>query len=184
MSDYNNSDAIQIKDRQAKNRFLGLFCHANQVGESWGYNWPFYGGVVIFSIVIGVMTLFDISAFFSKLFKDADGWLLFWIIIRFISDLIALIGIIFAIMSIAQSNFMRATIGYYCEVLSLLVNTVFCGYCIFSIFDGDFWKKTTYRLVIWLLNEVVLLLFCWILFCNMVDIGRQNKQAAANASPY
>jgi len=180
MSDYTNSEVIT--DRSAKNRFLGLFCHANQVGESWGYNWPFYCGVIMFSILIGIMTLFDVSAIFTKLFKDANGWLLFWIIIRFISDLIALIGIIFAIMSIIQSNFIRATIGYYCMVLSLILNTLFCGYCIISIFDKDFWKKITYRLIIWLLNEFCLFLFCWVLFCNMVDIGRQNKKAAASTT--
>ena len=138
MSDYTNANSEIITDRSAKNRFLGLFCHANQVGESWGYNWPFYCGVIIFSILIGIMTLFDITAIFSKLFKEANDWLLFWIIIRFISDLIALIGIIFAIMSIAQSNFTRATIGYYCMVLCLILNTLFCGYCIISIFDKSF----------------------------------------------
>ena len=180
MSDYTNANTAETTDRTAKNRFLGFLWHANQVNESWGYNWSFSCGVVVFSIVVGIMTLFDVSAFFTDLFKKADHWLLFWLIIRFVSDLITLIGIIFAIMSIIQSNFTRATIGYYCMVLSLLLNLVFCGYCIFSIFDGDFWKKTTYRLVVWLLNEFLLFIFCWVLFCNMVDIGRQNKRAAQN----
>ena len=180
MSDYNNANSAETTDRSPKNRFLGLFCHANQVGESWGWNWPFYCGVIMFSIFIGIMTLFDVSAIFTDLFKDADGWLLFWIIMRFISDLIALIGIIFAIISIVQKSFMKATIGYYVMVLSLVINTAFCIYCIFSVFDKEFWEDTTYRLVIWLFNEFCLFLFCWILFCNMVDIGRANKREAAN----
>ena len=180
MSDYNNAETIQTRDRNPKNRFLGLFCHANDVGESWGYNWPFFCGVIMFSILIGIMTLFDVSAIFTKFFKEASHWLLFWIIIRFISDLIALIGIIFAIISIIQSNYTRAIIAYYCNVLSFLLNTAFCVYCIFSIFDSDFWEKTTYRLIVWLFNEFCLLIFCWVLFCNMVDISRQDKRAAAN----
>ena len=180
MSDYTNANSEVITDRSAKNRFLGLFCHANQVSESWGLNWPFYCGVIMFSILIGIMTLFDVSNIFTDLFENTSNWLLFWVIIKFLSDLIALIGIVFAIMSIIQSNFTRATIGYYCMVLCLLLSTLFCGYCLISIFDKSFWKKTTYRIFVWFLNEFLLVLFCWILFCNMVDIGRQNKKAAAN----
>ena len=179
MSDYNNANNGEvITDRSAKNRFLGFLWHANQVNDYWGYNWSFSCGVVVFSIAIGIMTLFDINAFFTGLFNDTDTWLLFWLIVRFISDFITLIGIILAIISIIQSNFTHATIGYYCIVLSLLLNFAFCVYCIISIFDKKFWEKTTYRIVVWLFNEVCLFVFCWILFCNMVDVGRQNKRAA------
>ena len=180
MSDYNNANNAEITDKSAKNRFLGFLWHANQVNESWGYNWSFSCGVVVFSIAISIMTLFDLNAFFTGLFGDADDWLLVWLIIRFVSDFITLIGITFAILSIIQSNFIRATIGYYCMVLSLLINLAFCVYCIVSIFDKEFWETTTYRIVVWLFNEVCLFVFCWILFCNMVDIGRQNKRAAQN----
>ena len=133
MSDYTAANGAETTDRNPKNRFLGLFCHANQVSDSWGYNWPFYCGVIMFSIVIGIMTLFDVSVIFTKFFDQTKDWFLLWFIIRFISDLIALIGIVFAIMSIIQSNFIRATIGYYCMVLSLILNTLFCGYCISGV---------------------------------------------------
>ena len=179
MSDYTAANGAETADRNPKNRFFGLFCHANQVSDSWGLNWPFYCGVIIFSIVIGLMTLFDVSVIFTKFFDQTKDWFLLWFIIRFISDFIALIGIVFAIISIIQSNFIRATIAYYCMIVSFLCNTGFCVYCIFCIFEKSFWKKTHFRIVIWLFNEFVLFLFCWILFCNMVDIGRNNKRAAA-----
>ena len=37
MSDY---QAAQQEEnmRNPKNRFLGLFCHASEVGDSWGFN--------------------------------------------------------------------------------------------------------------------------------------------------
>ena len=179
MSDY---QAAQQEEnmRNPKNRFLGLFCHASEVGDSWGFNWPFWCGVLMFSILIGVMTLIDISHIFTEFFKVVTGWFAFWFVVRMISDFIALIGIIFSAISCIQNNFSRATIAYYCMILSLVLNSLFIGYCIFRLFDGQFWKITTYRLIVWLCNEFVLFLFCWILFCNMVVIGRKARQQAAS----
>ena len=182
MTEYQNAREIEENQRSPKNRFLGLFCHASEVNNSWGMNWPFSCGVILFSIVIGLMTIFDISAIFTTFFRSQHGWFLFWFVIRFFSDLLALIAIVLATMSIIQTNFSRATIAYYTLIVSLICNTFFCGYCIFRIFDGAFWRATTYRLIIWLLNEFIIFIFCWILFCNMVDIGRKNREkAAANA---
>ena len=180
MSDY-QATAQEENMRNPKNRFFGLFCHANEVDNSWGMNWPFWCGVLIFGIVIGLMTLLDMGSIFTTFFGNVRGWFLFWFIIRCISDFIALIGIVFAALSIMSNNFTRATIAYYAMILSFVCNTAFCVYCIFRIFDGSFWRATTYRFVVWLVNEFVLFLFCWILFCNMVVIGRKNReQAAAN----
>jgi hypothetical protein len=164
--------------RNPKNRFMGLFCHASDVDSSWGNNWPFSCGVILFSIVAGFMTIFDISVIFKKYFQIIEGWFLFWFIIRLLSNLITLIGIIFAILSIIQTNFTRATIAYYSILLSFVLNATFCGYCVFRIFESYFWRKTTYRFFVWILNEFVLFWFSWILFCNMVDIGRKNRQNA------
>ena len=179
MSDYQNAREIEENQRSPKNRFLGLFCHASDVDQSWGMNWPFSCGVILFSIVIGLMTIFDIFALVTLMSK-VHSWFFFWSFIRFLSDLIALIAIVFANMSYIQTNFTRATIAYYALIISLICNTFFCGYCIFSIISSDFWKLTTYRIIIWLLNEFILFIFCWILFCNMVDIGRKNRQNAAS----
>ena len=178
MADYQPATAEEENRRNPKNRFMFLFCHASEVDQSWGKNWSFGCGVVIFSIICGIMAIFDVSVTFGNYFKNIRNWFLFMFVIRFISNLITLTGIIFGIISIIQSSFQRATIAYYAMVISFLLNLIFCIYCIFRIFSADFWKKTTYRIVVWLLNEFVLLLFCWILFCNMVNIGRKNRQNA------
>ena len=177
MSEYQAAE--EQNKRNPRNRFLGLFCHASEVNESWGLNWRFWCGVLMFSIVIGIMTLSDVI-YVVKSFGSPNlrGWFLFWFVIRFFSDLIALIGIILAGLSICGVDFMKATISYYSMCLSLVLNTCFCVYCIFSLFDKNFWSQTTYHLIIWLLNEFVLFLFCWILFCNMVHIGRKRRQEA------
>ena len=60
MSDYQAAKEVQENERNPKNRFMGLFCHASQVDISWGWNWPFWLGVVIFSILVGFMSVFDI----------------------------------------------------------------------------------------------------------------------------
>ena len=182
MENYENAKDIEENKKSPKNKFLGLFCHASEVNTSWGFNWPFSCGVIVFSILIGLMTILDITAIFTKFFNNVKGWFLFWFVVRFFSDLIALLAIVFAILSIVQTNFTNATIAYYELILSFICNTLFCGYCIFRIFDGEFWKITTYRLVIWLLNEFIIFIFCWIFFCNMVDIGRKIKvnEAADN----
>ena len=179
MSDYHSPTAEEQNKRNPRNRFLGLFCHAGDVGESWGLTWPFWCGVLMFSILIGLMTVLDVI-FVAGTFSAISGWFLFWFIIRFFSDLVALIGIVLAGLSICYVDFVKATISYYMMCFSLLLNTLFCLYCIVKIFDKDFWSNTTYRIIIWLFNEFVLFLFCWILFCNMVHIGRKLRQAASN----
>ena len=60
MDDYQKQE-MEENQRNPKNRFLGLFCHANQVDSSWGYNWPFWCGVLMFSIVIGLISILDFS---------------------------------------------------------------------------------------------------------------------------
>ena len=179
MSDYQAASSAEEQNRRnPRNRFLGLFCHASEVNDYWGYNWPFWCGVLLFGIVIGLMTTFDIF-FVLGILNMLRGWFLFWFIIRFFSDLVALIGILFAGLSICGVNFIKATISYYLMCLSLLCNTLFCIYCIFKIFEKEFWNKTSYKIIVWYFNEFVLFLFCWILFCNMVHIGRKIRQETA-----
>ena len=45
--------------RSPKNRFLGIFCHANEVNDHWGPNWSFGCGVIFFSVLVGIWTIFD-----------------------------------------------------------------------------------------------------------------------------
>ena len=179
-SDYQAAQTENL--RNPKNRFLGLFCHANQVDDHWGCNWSFGCGVALFSCLVGIWTIFDAVTMCRLMTNQLRGRTGFtvWCIIRFLSDFIAIIAMIFAILSVRQINFKRATIGYYMLIVSLILNTAFVIYCITCFFDSYFWRATTFRIIIWLLNEFVLFIFCWILFCNMVDIGRKKRNAAAS----
>ena len=161
--------------RSPKNRFLGIFCHANQVDDHWGPNWSFGCGVIFFSVLVGIWTIFDTVSMSLLIKRTIRGWFIFWCCIRFVSDIIAIIAMIIAMLSVSQTNFKKATVAYYMMIVSLIFNTAFFIYCIISIFDVNFWKATTFRIIVWMLNEVVLFIFCWMLFANMVDIGRKVR---------
>ena len=174
MDDYQKQE-MEENQRNPKNRFLGLFCHANQVDSSWGYNWPFWCGVLMFSIVIGLISILDFSFSYKLInsFRSRGGWIVFFFILRIISDVITIIGIILAAVSIVQTSFQKATIAYYTGCLSFIINiAVF----IFGLFKILFYSYG-YFVLIWGFSDFVLLLFLWILFCNMVDIGRKVRQA-------
>ncbi len=162
--------------RSPKNRFLGLFCHANDVDQSWGLNWPFSCGVIIFSIVCGLTTFSDLLGMAKRGYLTSSfGVFKFMFVVRLFSDLIALIAIGFSIHSLIGLNQRSGVIGYYTLILSLLLNTVFLVYCLIHIFTSEFWKLVGFYFVPWCAEEFVLFLFTWILFCNMVDIGRKLK---------
>ena len=171
--------------RNPKNRFLGLFCHANQVDDHWGYNWSFACGVIIFSIVFGIWTIFDIASIDKVLSRSwyTGGLFPAFCVIRFISDFIAIVAIIVSILSIVKTNFKLATAAYYLLIVSLALDIAFIIDCICNFFNGRFWYAVNFRVILWLANLFVLILFCWILFCNMVDIGRKIR-ANAVANPF
>ena len=174
MDDYQKQE-MEENQRNPKNRFLGLFCHANQVDSSWGYNWPFWCGVLMFSIVIGLISILDFSFSYKLInsFRSRGGWIVFFFILRIISDVITIIGIILAAVSIVQTSFQKATIAYYTEILSFVINI---AVLIFGLFKILFYSYG-YFVLLWGFSDFVLLLFLWILFCNMVDIGRKVRQA-------
>jgi len=176
MSDYQNQQEMEENQRNPKNRFLGLFCHANQVDSSWGLNWPFWCGVLMFSIVIGIISIYDFSVCATHMRYFKGGLDKVFYLLRILSNVVALIGIIFAALSIIKTSFQYATIAYYTEILSFIINTVFIIYFLFFNFLSRYW----YELIIWGFCDFILLLFLWILFCNMVDIGRKIRQAAAS----
>ena len=173
---YENNYAQEENLRNPKNRFLGLFCHANEVDNTWGNGCPFWVGVVILSIIVGISAFSDIPSI------KTIGYLLCWvntftgmIILRIVSDVICLIGIIYAIISICRSNFRHAVVAYYCMCATFAFNTIFFIYCIYLLFRY-YRRKIKFRFISWFGDEFLLLLFCWFLFCNMVVIGRRNKQ--------
>ena len=174
-------EEVAANRRSPKNRFLLLFCHAESVDDHWGCNWTFQCGVIMAGILIGVWTIFDITTLSRLLAKGYfSKWFTFWCGMRFISDLFAIIAIVMSIISISKINFKLATISYYTLMVSLFINTAFVIYCITCIFDRYFWTNTTFQIIIWILNEFVLVIGDWILFCNMVDIGRKIRKALSS----
>ena len=174
MDDYQKQE-MEENQRNPKNRFLGLFCHANQVDNSWGMNWPFWCGVLMFGIIIGIISIYDFFGCIS-LIRDIEfttSWRNFFYVLRILSNIIAIVGISFAALSIVQTSFQKATIAYYTLIVSFLLNTIFCIFSLFSIFITRYW----YNVILWFFCDFILLIFLWILFCNMVDIGRKIKQA-------
>ena len=186
MTDYQNQDqATQEAMRNPKNRFLFLFCHANDVGDSWGLNWPFYVGVIIFSILVGIMTFFDLYYMIKEDYfrnEDVHGWFTFMFILRLISDGFAVVSIIFGFKSVCQAlESLSGAVAYYAILISLLLNTIFCVYCIIRVFSATFWGIIKWRIITFFLQEPVLFAFAWILFGNMVEVARKIRSANENA---
>jgi hypothetical protein len=174
--DYNRAQQENLTN--PKNRFLGLFCHAKEVDNSWGCNWSFPTGVIMFSIIIGIASLCDIYYIAEKDIFDDHGhkFLKFMVVIKIISDFISFIGIgfgCFAVSGMSGRTLTYSIVSYWVEVLSFLLNTIFLFYsfiAIFCYFDfiGPF-------IAAWCVLEFGLLVFCWILFCNQVYQGRKVR---------
>ena len=176
--------AQQENMRNPKNRFLGLFCHAKDIDNSWGCGWSFSTGVIMFSIIIGIASLADIYYLAErKIFSHSDISELFkfMIIIKIASDLISFIGIGIACYAVNASNYTYSIVCYYVIVLSFLLNTIFLVYAIIAIFK--YFDYIGIFILPWGILEFGLLLFCWILFANQVYVGRQRK-AQVNQSGY
>ena len=177
MTDYQDQ-ATQEAMRNPKNRFLGLFCHANDVGDSWGYNWPFYCGVIMFSVLVFIMAACDVYYTFEQGYFKADEtiWFKLLFVSRLIADLFAFASIFFGAKSIRLTDSRSGAISYYSIIISLVLNTIFCIYCIIRLFDGEFLGHVKWRLITFFLQEPILFLFAWVLFCNMVEIARKIKR--------
>ena len=83
MSNQEYTSAETENKRNPKNRFLGLFCHASDVDDHWGFNWSFACGVVVFSIVFGIWTIFDIVSMEKVLWRLVSLFLRCEIYLRF-----------------------------------------------------------------------------------------------------
>ena len=181
---YDNDYQITLEEennlRNPKNRFLGLFCHAREVDTTWGCKCPFWVGIVIFSFIIGGGAISDIPSIrsISRILIWIDLFTIF-IILRITSDLFTIIGIIYAIFSICRSHYRASIIAYYCLVVTFVINTLFFIYIVFIIFYSYYRTRLAFRILGWGLDYFCLLLFCWFLFCNMVNIGRRNRQQTA-----
>ena len=176
MYDYQNTN--DRRQNHPKNRFLFCCCYANEVDDTWGCGCPFWVGVVILSIIEGCFAISDIPLIITLNYLPWFTWFTFMIFLRSLSSFIALIGIVYALTSICQSNYKHSVIAYYCLFVTFVINTVFSLYCIVIIFK--YLNKVKFRLLAWLTDEFLMILFCWFLFCNMVVIGRKNRQQQTN----
>jgi len=185
MEDENYKLQVQENLRNPKNRFLGCFCHAKDVDSSWGCNWSFQTGVIIFSIVIFICSAFDIYEIaYKKCFVySPNGLFTFFFIFKVVSDVLNFTSIVIGIVAVAKIHLRLSIIAYWMAVLSLLLNTIFFIYIFIAIF---FYVDRIWRIMITVvLLEIGLVLYSWILFANQVDIGRKKKAEAAQAnSPF
>ena len=176
MEDDEEQARIRANLRNPKNKFLGLFCHANEVGETLPCGIPFNAGVNIIAIVIGITIIIDIYYLAAdEMLSSAEKVTGFktMLIIKIVSDLISAIGIGFGVYAVTIFNSTFSIVAYYVEVLSFLLNTAFCLFCLIEIFNTEFWKIVGVRIFSWIFAELALLLFCWILFCCMVYITKK-----------
>ena len=185
MEDENYKLKVQENLRNPKNRFLGCFCHAKDVDSSWGCNWSFQTGVIIFSIVIFICSAFDIYEIaYEKCFVNSpNGLFTFFFIFKVVSDVLNFTSIIIGCIAVAKIHLRLSIIAYWIAVLSLLLNTIFFIYIFVAIF---IYPELIWRVMITVvLLEVGLVLYSWILFANQVDVGRKKKAEAAQAnSPF
>ena len=169
--------------RNPKNRWLGICCHAKVVDNAWGCDWSFQCGVITFSIVIFVCTVFDVYAIaYVEVFKNSgNGFLNFCYGVKVFADVINFCLIIFACYAVFRRHLKFSIISYYVCCVSLIITTLFMIYNFFALFwfTSYVWRE----MIAVLFLDVGLFFYSWILFCNQVDLGRQAK-AAASAPPY
>ena len=159
-----------------KNRFLGLFCHAKEIDNSWGCGWSFGTGVILFSFVIGIASLMDIYYIAEKqIFSEDDvsGFFKFMLVVKIISDFISFTGIGIACYAVNKENHTYSIVCYYVIVLSFLLNSLFLVYSIIALFS--YFKYISLFFIPWILLEFILFWFCWILFANQVYVGRKIR---------
>ena len=184
MDDEYQQAKTQENLKNPKNRFLFLFCHANEVDDSWGFGCSFASGVLMFSILIGVAVLCDMYYIAAdSMFSKASGIPVFTFMfsLKVVSDLISLIGIGCACYAIYRPSYNYGIVCYYVEFLSFLLLSIFWVYSLVEMFNANFWKIVSYRVISWAFQEFFLLMFCWILFCNMVYNSRQLQLARQKA---
>ena len=161
---YGNDYQITLEEenrRNPKNRFLGLFCHASEVDTTWGCKCPFWVGVVLLSIIVGIEAIVDIPIIKAIFFLLT--WLnLFtiFIFLRIISDICAIIGIGYAIYSICRSHYKASIIAFYCLVATFAINIFFEIFMIVILFYSTYRIGVSFRIFSWAFDYFCLFLFC------------------------
>ncbi len=182
MDDYQRAE--EENRRNPKNRFLGLFCHASEVDNSWGCNLSFGTGVIIFSIIIGIAAGFDIyfiaknkiyssGAYTGSVFK-------FFMSLKVLADIVVCFAIITGCYSVHAQNLKFSIISYYLAILSFIFGTIFLISSFYYMFK--YYNYVLIYIIPWGIYEFAMVLFCWILFCNQVYLGRVQRAQANQTS--
>ena len=185
MEDENYKLQVQENLKNPKNRYLGCFCHAKDVDNSWGCNWSFQCGVIVFSIVVFICSVADVYHIAGrKVFvKSPNGLFTFFFIFKVVSDVLNFITMGLGFVGVGQHNLKLSIIAYWLSVASLALNTIFFIYIFVAIF---IWSDLVWPVMITVIFlEIGLVILSWILFANQVDLGRKKREQAAQAnSPY
>ena len=185
--------AIKKEDSKCnpKNRFLFIFCHTSRVDEGWGFSkcgcrtFSFSCGVFVFSgimLINSIKDLYDITLseyLYDKHSKDDTFVIFFYVKVGV--DVLVIVGILFAMYSVCAFKYCASVVAYYIVAISFFMNTAFCVYIITRFGDINFWWKIELKIltvVLWFFFHYILLIFAWMLFCNMVDINRKKQKIA------
>ena len=185
MEDENYKLQVQENLKKPKNRYLGCFCHAKDVDNSWGCNWSFQCGVIVFSVVVFICSVADVYHIAGReVFKNSpNGLFTFFFIFKVVSDVLNFITMGLGFAGVGQKNLKLSIIAYWLSVASLALNTIFFIYIFVIIF---IWPKLVWPIMLTVIFlEIGLVILSWILFANQVDLGRRKKAEAAQAnSPF
>ena len=177
------TDEYVSVDRNPNNKFFGCLTHADDINDSWGCGLSFSCGIIVLSLFIGFSSLYDIYAM-PPIFRTYYFRLNFFyimILLRILSDFITIIGIIFAYVSICNSDYKKSLIAYYCMMVSFIINVAFALYMIiYYIFFNYYYYITLPAFISWLIDGFIFYLFVWFLFCNSVVIKRKSEGSMNN----
>ena len=182
----------EVSSNNPRNRFMFCFCRSSEVDEGWGFQClgcrtcPFYVGIVIFGLIYSLGSAKDIIelAFFSNPFRKNIIYRIFFIC-KLISDLFCILGTIVGLTTIRSNSYKSAVTCYYMIMTSFILNNFFCIYIIVAIITGTFlWFAifwNVFSIIFWAISDYFLLIYCWLCFCNMVDINRKGQSGFNNS---
>lgn len=179
-----NYEQVQENYSNPKNRFLWMFCHANEVNDTWGCGFSFGCGVILFGILLLIPTIADITQIAKGDWKNnEDGWVFsFFCVFRVLSDVLCLVATIFEIFANKENRYTASVVGYYGLAASFLCNTIWLLYVLIRI--PVTWKTIKWNIFSFGIGEFILLIYCWMSFCLMVRTAFRNQQIANANSPY
>ena len=169
----------RVPQDSAKNRFLFIFFHANNVGNQWGCDWSYKCGVIFFGVFVLLTVVMDIFYVFDKgVFSSGSLTIKVMFFLRFLACVFALIGTVVGIIAVNQRDYKKCTVAYYSAFLSLILNLIVLFLLPYA-FLSDYQKAKTYisyDWIAWIISQIFIFLLSWMLFCSMVFINRKNRQ--------